>query len=92
MSKYQEALAKRMATAGLKPHHRIGLSLHTLFYSLFVFIFMGELDFGLLNFTNRWADVDEQGYGYSFSIAVSVLSGLSPHCATFVCCVPLVNF
>ncbi|KAI7989661.1 hypothetical protein LOK49_LG13G00502 [Camellia lanceoleosa] len=24
MLKYREAFAKRMATAGLKPHHRIG--------------------------------------------------------------------
>ncbi|GMP39592.1 hypothetical protein CsSME_00010362 [Camellia sinensis var. sinensis] len=51
MSKYREAFAKRMATAGLKSHHRIDL------LSLFVFIFMGELDSGLLNFTNHWADL-----------------------------------
>ncbi|GMP67147.1 hypothetical protein CsSME_00027234 [Camellia sinensis var. sinensis] len=54
MSKYREAFAKRIATAGLKPHPRIGLSHHTLLYS--------------------------------FSVVVSVLSRLSPHCAASVAC------
>ncbi|CAL5408884.1 unnamed protein product [Camellia sinensis] len=67
MAKYREAFAKRMAMAGLKPHHRIG-----------------ELDSGLLNFTNRWADVDEQGYSYGFSAVVSMLSRLSLHRAASV--------